>query len=111
MQTEQYILLLCCLFRYRFAMANIDKMFRALKRKLEEGGDTDIKNPEVMANEVAEFIKKRRMEAGPSGSHAGPSGSHAGSSGSEPDQNIEFEDYVPVFSTSGVIVLSFSTLD
>lgn len=98
-------------------MANIDKMFRAVKRKLEEGGDTDIENPEVMANEVAEFIKKRRMEAGPSGSNAVPSGSHAGPYESQPDENIEFEDYVPVFSNSGDIVHpnqidnSFSTLD
>lgn len=91
-------------------MANIDQLLLAMKRKLEESGVTGIQDPENLANELVEIIKKRRMEAV-------PSGSHAGSSGLETDKNIEFEDNLPVFSSSGDIVHpnqidnSFSTLD
>lgn len=88
----------------------MDELLNAIKRKLEESDCTDIDNPEDIATEVVELVKKRRTDAHTSGSGAVPSGSGT-------YENIEFEDDLPVFSHDGNIVhpkqidRSFETLD
>lgn len=79
-------------------MANYDQLINAFKRKLEESGVSpdDIEDPDALADELVEVVKSRRQET---------------------DKNIEFDDHLPIFSSTGHTVHSnqidhsFETLD